>query len=96
MINNVSQCLKVHKRENFSGSDFEFFTFLCLVIPTYYFLEIFFFIGPILEKLHSFRVYSVYAERGFSFKLGEKFLFNKNSNMTLFNFVKIVFLNFFI
>ncbi len=34
--------LKVYKRENFFGFDFEFFAFLWLVIPNYYFLEKFF------------------------------------------------------
>ncbi len=37
------QCyLKVHKHENFFGSDIEFLTFLWKVKPNYYFLEIFF------------------------------------------------------
>ncbi len=41
-------------------------------MPNYYFLEKIFFIGPILGKL-----YSVYAERGFSCKLGEKIFVKK-------------------
>jgi hypothetical protein len=44
--------LKVHKHENFFGSDFEFLTFLWLVIPNSYFQEIFF-IAPILGKLQT-------------------------------------------
>ncbi len=44
---------KVHKHENFFGSDLEFFTFLRLVMPNYYFLETFFFIGSCDQSAHT-------------------------------------------
>jgi hypothetical protein len=34
--------LKVHKRENFFGSDFELFTFLRLVMPDYYLTKLYY------------------------------------------------------
>jgi hypothetical protein len=51
----------------------------------------YFFTGRILGKLRSFRVYSVYEERCFSCKLGEKNNYFKNSNMTPLNLINIVF-----
>ncbi len=74
--------LKVHKRENFFGSDYEFFNMVLLTIKKkrtiLLFSGIFFFIGPLLEKLRSYRAYSVYAERGFSCKSSEKFFLQKS------------------
>ncbi len=77
VVNDMSVEIKVHKRDNFFGSDFEFFTFLWLVIPNYYFLEnIFCHWTNIGEATIIPRILSICRKR-FSCKLGEKLFFQK-------------------
>ncbi len=73
--------LKVHKHENFFGSDFEFLTFLWLVMPNYYFLEFYFFIGPILGKPRLFTGIDSIRGKRFSLQVWWKKFFPKNSKI---------------
>jgi hypothetical protein len=68
-----------------------FVLFYALLFVIY--IQEIFFIGPIFEKLQSFYVYSVSAERGFSCKLVKSKYFENSCRAPL-NFVIIVFRNF--
>jgi hypothetical protein len=69
--------LKGTQAWEFFGSDFEFFTFLWLVMPNYHFQEnIFFYSTNIREATIIPQILSI-AERGFSCKLGEKMFSQK-------------------
>jgi hypothetical protein len=84
--------LKVYKRENFLGCYFEFFTFLWLVIPGYYFLRKNFSLEQYKGSYDTGNILSIRRKR-ISCQIGEKKIISKNSNMTPLNFVKIVFRN---
>jgi hypothetical protein len=76
----------------FFGSDFEFFTFLLLVMPNYYFLRNFFLWTNIREATIIPRILNKHRKR-FSLQVKRKNVFQK-TQMTSFYFVKIVFQNF--
>jgi hypothetical protein len=55
--------LKVHKGENFFGSDFELFTFFWLVMPNYSFLEIVFFLLDQYDGRYDHSAYTQYTRK---------------------------------